>query len=187
MNRRAHKAITHVNPQQKKKKKGKNLSPQQSKTKRRKQKLKNQRKKKKKKKEERKVRDPRRDGECETESARRRGSAATPWRREARDGETRETESETTRPTPRRRLRERDPRRFPICPAHRYLSFPDLCLWIFSFNSLTDLVLVLCGWTAEVWTDSELFVFFFLFWVFGFVSLWDCDCVALAALHNCII
>ena len=194
----------HSKKKKKKKKKGKNLSPQQSKTKRRKQNLKNQRKKKKKKKKKGKW--ARGDWARVRDGERQRGSAATPWsrdavspwRREARDGETRETESETTRPTPRRRLRERDPRRFPICPAHRYLLFNsylflqiskpcESVIWD-SENQrncacvleVTELIWCLCCAAEPLKSELNLFVFFFLFWVFGFVSLWLCGSCCLA-------
>ena len=112
-------------------------SPQQSKTKRRKQKLKNQRKKKKKKKEERKVRDPRRDGDYERLSESARGREAAPQRCR-RDAVTERLERQRARRRdPRRRLRERDPRSAQPSETHdlrerdprrdpRRLPFPDL-------------------------------------------------------------
>ena len=87
--------------------------------------MKNQSKKKKKKKEERKVRDPRRDGDFERLSESARGREAAPQRCR-RDGETRETESETTRPTlatararPTICLAQRDPRSARARPTTR--------------------------------------------------------------------
>ena len=87
--------------------------------------------KKEKKKEERKVRDREPEAterECETErdreAAPRRREAVTPCRRDAVRPVTERLERQRARRRdPHRRLRERDPRRFPICPAHRYLLF----------------------------------------------------------------
>ena len=125
-----------------------------------------------------------------SESARRRGSAAavSPWRR---DGETRETESETTRPTPAR-ARPTPPRETrSTCHCCRRLPFPDLPSPASSLHRITvhritgiySLTLIFSFKfqnLVNLW--SELFVFFFF--VLGF---WLCDCVCgsfwLAALH----